>query len=82
MLQFLCHFSSCSSSDLSDTLHDPSNHPAILKMVPPEFANESGNPDQDLPDSPIPPPPELIGEEENFGDDFTDFDKPQVEHLN
>lgn len=62
-------------------MHDPSNHPAILKMVPPEFANESGNPDQDLPDSPIPPPPELIGEEENFGDEFTDFDKPQVRNL-
>jgi len=69
-------FSSCSPSDLSETLHDQNNHPAILKMVPPEFANDAGL--IDLPDSPIPPPPELVGEEDSFVDEFIDLEKPQV----
>ena len=57
--------SSCSHSDLSDNLdmHDPSNLPSvptvadndIIKVVPPEFANDACG--QDLPSSPIPPPP-------------------------
>lgn len=50
-------------SSVPKTIDDEADDDDIIKAVPPEFANEANDacdPD-DLPSSPIPPPPGLLG---------------------